>query len=154
MSGRIVRVTGAVVLTGVAVCMSTTAAWAKTLSDSQWRKQANAACKQFQADRTAILPASGATIATTKNTAAARQYVDQAGPLYDELITSIDALAEPKAKAKSVAAFLAELKADVAKIRTDPMAAFSAFEDPFEDANVSAKKLKLASCAGLASQRI
>lgn len=154
MSERIGRVVAPGVLALVLVVTTAGAALAKPLSEKQWRKQGNAICKQFHADRQPILPASGGSIFATKNAAAARQYVDQVVPLYEELIASLDALVEPKAQAKAVKTFLAELTASVAAIQADPVSAFAVFDNPFEDTYAAAAKLKLASCAGLADQRI
>jgi hypothetical protein len=154
MSGRIDRVAAAAVLALVLVVTTAGAALAKPLSESKWRKQGNAICKQFHADRQAILPASGGSIFATKNATAARQYVDQVVPLYEGLIASLDALAEPKARVKAVKTFLASLTEAVAAIQADPVAAFAVFDNPFEDTYAAAAKLDLASCAGLADQRI
>jgi hypothetical protein len=127
-------------------------AQAKPLSDRQWRKQATAVCEQFRADRLGILPASGLSVVGHPDQA--RQYVDQAVPLYEDLITSIDSLDEPKARKKKVAAFVSALTAAIATIQENPLAAFSAFDDPFADANRAAKGLRLASCTGLGDQRL
>lgn len=124
-------------------------ALAKSLSDQQWRQQVKAICTQFHTDRLAILPPSG--LAVTKPEDALR-YVDQAVPLYEELITSIDSLREPKARAKNVKSFVSALTAAIETITDTPLAAFSAFEDPFAKANSAGKKLSR-SCGGLGDQR-
>jgi hypothetical protein len=127
-------------------------ALAKPLSDRQWRKQANVICKQFHADRGAILPSSGLSVVGKPDQA--RRYVEDATPLYEELITSIDSLDEPKARKKNVKTFVAALTAALATIENDPLAAFSGFDDPFAEANSAAKKLHLGSCGGLGDQRL
>lgn len=127
-------------------------ALAKPLSDQQWRKQANVTCKQFHADRGAILPSSGLSVVGKPDLA--RGYVEQAVPLYEELITSIDSLEEPKARKKAVKAFVTALTAALETIESNPLAAFSAFDDPFVEANSVAKNLRLRSCGGLGDQRL
>lgn len=141
--------TGALI--ALMVAMAPGIADAKTLSAKQWRKQASTICEQFHEDRNAILPESGLSITTLDE---AQPYVDQAVPLYEGLITSIDSLAEPRSKTKGVKNFVKALKVGVRTIEETPLAAFSAFEDPFATANETAAKLRLRPCTGLASQRI
>jgi len=145
------NVFGAGVLVILIVLAISPAALAKPLSDQQWRKQANVICKQFHADRLPILPASGLSVVEPDE---ARQYVEQAAPLYEELITSIDSLDEPKARKKKVKTFVTALTAALGTIEDTPLAAFSAFDDPFAKANSTAKKLRLRSCGGLGDQRL
>ena len=147
---RLVPLAGA--LTILAGLSTMGPAQAKPLSDRQWRKQATAACQQFHEDRLDILPASGLSVAGHPDQA--RSYVDQAVPLYESLITSIDDLDEPKARKKKVKAFVAAFTEAVATIEENPLAAFSAFDDPFADANRAAKALRLAACTGLGDQRL
>lgn len=125
-------------------------ALAKPLSDQQWRKQVKAICTQFHTDRLVVLPESGLAVTELED---AQQYVDQAVPLYEELITSIDSLREPKARAKNVKSFVSALTAAIATITDTPLAAFSAFEDHFAKANSAGKKLSR-SCGGLGDQRL
>src|SRR5688572_9070676 len=125
--------------------------FAKPLSDKKWRQAAKSACEEFHEDRTAILPESGLAVTTREQ---ALPYVEAAVPLYDGLIESIEALEEPKARRKKVNKFLTALKSAVAAIEENPLAAFSAFEDPFAKANRAAKKLRLSSCSGLGDQRL
>jgi hypothetical protein len=139
---------GALVI--VMVLATSYAALAKPLSNRQWHKQATAICKQFHEDRGAILPANAFSVTPDE----AQAYVEQAVPLYEELITSIDALDEPKANTKKVKTFVKALTATIATIEDTPLAAYSGFEDPFAKANSAAKKLGLGSCTGLGDQRI
>jgi len=149
MSRRNVVCTG--VLAILVVGAVSGAALAKPLSDQKWRKAASSVCEQFHSDRTAILPASGLNVVTPQQ---ALPYVEEAVPLYEGLITSIDALDEPKARKKQVKAFLGALTESVATIEANPLAAFSAFDDPFDKANRAAKKLRLEACRGLGDQRL
>jgi hypothetical protein len=123
----------------------------KPLSDKKWREAAEAVCAQFQEDRAAILPESGLAVTTREQ---ALVYTEAAVPLYEELIESIDSLEEPKARKKKVKKFVAALTSAAATIEDDPLAAFSAFEDPFARANQAAKKLGLKKCRGLGDQRL
>jgi len=132
----------------LALCGS---ALAEPLSDKKWRQAAKSACDEFHEERAAILPESGLAVTTREQ---ALPYVEAAVPLYEGLIDSIDSLEEPKARRKKVKKFLAALKSAVASIEDNPLAAFSAFEDPFAKANRVAKKLRLQSCSGLGDQRL
>lgn len=149
MRGRKGWSTGAVV--ALTVAMTASIADAKELSEKQWQRRASAICVQFHEARNAILPESGLAISTLDE---AQPYVDQAVPLYEELATSIDSLAEPRSRVKGVKRFLNGLKAGVRTIEENPLAAFSGFEDPFAAANRAAARLRLRSCTALASQRI
>jgi hypothetical protein len=126
-------------------------AFAEPLSEKEWRQAANSACDEFQEDRSAILPESGLAATTREQ---ALPYVEAAVPLYEGLIDSIKSLEEPKARRKKVKKLLAALRSAVATVQNNPLAAFSAFDDPFAKANRAAKKLRLASCTGLGDQRL
>lgn len=152
--GRRHGVLGVLLLTLFIVTALAGAAWAKPLSEKQWKKQADTViCRHFKTDRLAVLPVSGGSIFASKKFDEAKRYVDQAAPLYDELIASLDSLQEPKSRAKAVKAFLTELTISVAAIRSDPMSAFAVFNSPFEKTYSALKPLKLTYCDGLADQR-
>lgn len=141
--------TGVVAILVVGVVSSV--ALAKPLSDQKWRRAANSLCEQLHADREAILPASGLSVVTPEQ---ALPYIEEAVPLYASLVASVDSLDEPRARRKQVRAFLAALTDAVTTIEDNPLAAFSAFDDPFEPANRAARKLRLAECGGLGDQRL
>jgi hypothetical protein len=126
-------------------------AWAKPLPNRQWRKVANSACEQFHEDRLGLLPESGLAVTTREQ---ALPYVEAAVPLYEGLIDSIGSLEEPKARKKEVQKFLSALTSAVATLEENPLAAFSAFDDPFAKAHRGASKLHLKSCIGLGDQRV
>ena len=149
------RSRGALVLllVGLFTVYGTATSWAKPLSEKQWAKQANAICRAFKTDRLAILPVSGGSILASRKLDEAQRYVDQAAPLYERLITSLDSLQEPTSRAKNVKKFVTELAAAVKAIRSDPMSAFAAFDSPFEKTYAALKPLKLTYCDGLADQR-
>jgi hypothetical protein len=108
-------------------------------------------CTRFHADRTEVLPVSGLAVVSPED---ARSYVEQAVPLYQQLREEIDALREPTSRRKQVKLFVTAVQDGVATITENPLAAFSAFEDPFAAANRAAKRLELKSCRGLGDQRL
>jgi hypothetical protein len=125
-----------------AVVLSTSVAFAKPLSEQQWRKQANVICKQSNEDLNAIANEAfsglGANDEPTAEQYAA--FVDQGGPSLRASLDSIDALNEPKA-----------LKKDVKKLLGATLAALATMEaDPSLDSDaVFAKPTKLAKQLGL-----
>ncbi len=139
------------VLVALAFGVMSGVAHAKALPEKQWRTQANAICERFHEDRDAILPESGLAISTA---AEAQPYVDQAVPLYEGLVASIDALTEPRPRRKGVKRFVRSLTEAVQTIEENPLMAFSGFQDPFATANEIASTLRLRSCTGLGDQRL
>jgi hypothetical protein len=135
----------------IIVVASAVAGRADALPDREWRRRASAVCTRFHADRTEILPTSGLAVVSPED---AQSYVEQAVPLYERLRDEIDALREPKSHKKGVKLFVTAVNDAVATITENPLAAFSAFEDPFADANRAAKRLELKSCRGLGDQRL
>ena len=135
----------------VVVAASAVAGHAEALPDREWRQRASAVCTRFHADRTEVVPASGLAVVSPED---AQRYVEQAVPLYEQLSDDIDALREPKSRRKQVKLFVTTVNDAVATITANPLAAFSAFEDPFADANRVAKRLELKSCRGLGDQRL
>ena len=126
-----------------AVVLSTSVAFAKPLSEQQWRKQANVFCKQSNKDLSAIsdeaLAGLGPNDQPTVEQAAA--FVAQAGPSIDQTIASIDALNEPKALRKDVKKFVAAENKASATMQDDPIAALD--ETLFAKVNKIGKQLGL-----------
>ena len=145
---RRLRASAIIIVAASAVAGS---AHAAPLLDREWRQKANSVCTRFHADRTEVLPLSGLAVVNPED---AQSYVAQAVPLYEQLRDEVDALREPKSRRKQVKQFVKAVTAAVATITANPLAAFSAFEDPLADANRAAKLLKLKACRGLGDQRL
>jgi hypothetical protein len=105
-----------------AVVLSTSVAFAKPLSEQQWRKQANVLCKQSNKDLNAIanevFSGLGANEQPTAEQYAA--FVDQGGPSIEQTVASLDALNEPKALKKDVKKMLGVTLAALATMEADP----------------------------------
>jgi hypothetical protein len=131
-----------------AVVVSTTVAFAKPLSEQQWRKQADAVCKQVGRDLDEIgnqvAPNLGPNEQPSVEQFAA--FMEQAGPVFDQAITDIDALNEPKALKKDVKKFEVATAAAVTTLQADP-SLLAGSSDPFAKANKVAKRLGLKNCA-------
>jgi hypothetical protein len=112
-----------VLVAGVAaVVLSTSVAFAKPLSEQQWRKQANVFCKQNNKEMNALSSVAFAGLGpndqpTPEKLAA---FTEQAVPAIEQTIASIDALNEPKALKKDVKKLVALGYDAVAGMRTNP----------------------------------
>ena len=105
-----------------AVVLSTSVAFAKPLSEQQWRKQANVFCKQNNKDMNALESTAFAGLGpndqpTPEQLAA---FTEQAVPAIEQTIAAIDALNEPKALKKDVKKLVALGYEAVAGMRTNP----------------------------------
>jgi hypothetical protein len=124
-----------------AVVLSTSVAFAKPLSEKQWRKQANVICKQSNEDLSTIsdevLAGLGQNDQPTVEQMAA--FVEQAAPSIEQTIASIDALKEPKALKKDVKKWLAAATEANTTWQEDPATALD--DDLFGPANKIGKRL-------------
>ena len=145
---RIIKVLAAMSV-GAAVAMTGGAAFAKPLSEAQWKKQANAVCKQVNKDFEELNGELFAGLGEHEQPSAKQvdAWVERFAPIVREAIASIDALNEPKALKSAVKKFEAAASQAIEEIETDPSVAFSYEHDPFAKANKIAKKLGLKACA-------
>lgn len=120
-------------------------AFAAPLSEKEWRKQANAICRQTDKDVEAatqeILSGldPGQQPTPEQNAAAVRQFI----PLFEEAIASIDALREPRALRKDVRQLRLDVTRSLAILEADPA---STDETLFVDADRISRKLGLTAC--------
>jgi hypothetical protein len=140
-----VFVAGALV---AAVVVGTGVASAKPLSERQWRRQADAVCKQVGKDLdelgSQVAPELGQNEQPSVEQFAA--FMDQAGPVFEQALAAIDALNEPKALKKDVKKFEVATAAAVTRLQADP-SLLAGSADPFAKANKIARRLGLKSCA-------
>jgi len=131
-----------------AVVVSTTTAFAKPLSEQQWRKRADAVCKQVGQDLDEIGSQVGPNLGPNELPSAEQfgAFMEQAGPVFEQAIADIDALDEPKALKKDVKKFEVATAAAVARLQADP-SLLAGSSDPFAKANKIAKRLGLKNCA-------
>jgi len=126
-----------------AVVLSTSVAFAKPLSEQQWRKQANVFCKQSNKDLEAIYGEAFADLG--KNDVPTPEQVaviaQKAGPSIEQTIASIDALNEPKSLKPKVKKWIASANEAVATLQADPSTAI--------DDNLFAKVNKLGKQLGV-----
>jgi len=130
-----------------AVVLGTSVAFAKPLSEQQWRKQANVFCKQSNVDLTAISDEALAGLGPNDQPTAAQAaaFAEQAGPSIEATIASIDALKEPKALKKDVKKFVVAARVATTTMQDDPLAALD--ETLFAPVNKIGKRLGLV-CGG------
>jgi len=131
-----------------ALVHGTSVAFAKPLSEQQWRKQANSVCKQLDKDLDEIADPFYAGLdeneePTRKQFAALAK---QASPLFEEALASIAALNEPKALKKDIRKFEAAVSQAVAAIQDDPSAFTDGDENPFARSDKIAQRLGLKAC--------
>jgi hypothetical protein len=105
-----------------AVVLSTSVAFAKPLSEQQWRKQANVLCKQSNKDLNAIANEAFAGLGpndqpTPEQYAA---FIEQGGPSIRATLDAFDALNEPKALKKDVKKLVGVTLAALATLEADP----------------------------------
>jgi len=105
-----------------AVMLSTSVAFAKPLSEQQWRKQANVFCKQNNKEMNALSSVAFAGLGPNDQPTAEQlaAFTEQAVPAIEQTIAAIDALNEPKALKKDVKKLVALGYEAVAGMRTNP----------------------------------
>jgi len=105
-----------------AVMLSTSVAFAKPLSEQQWRKQANVFCKQNNKEMNALSSVAFAGLGPNDQPTAEQlaAFTEQAVPAIEQTIAAIDALNEPKALTKDVKKLVALGYEAVAGMRTNP----------------------------------
>jgi hypothetical protein len=131
-----------------ALVLGTSVAFAKPLSEQQWRKQANSVCKQLDKDLDEIADPFYAELdeneePTRKQFAALAK---QARPLFEQALASIDALDEPKALKKGIKQFEAAVSEAVAAMEDGPSAFTDGDENPFAKSDKIAQRLGLKAC--------
>jgi hypothetical protein len=124
-------------------------AFAAPLSETQWKKKANAICRQINND---ISDAGNEIFAELgpqeePTDAQLREFVDQIGPVVEAGLVSINKLEEPKSLKKGVRKFSREAFELLIALDEDPTILLTT-EDPFADANKAAKAVGLKACAG------
>jgi len=107
-----------------AVVLSTSVAFAKPLSEQQWRKQANVICKQSNKDLNSMSAEAFAGLGPNDQPTAEQYaaFIEQGGPSIRASLASIDALNEPKALKKDVKKMLGATLAALAVLEADPSA--------------------------------
>jgi hypothetical protein len=125
------------------------AAFAEPLSETQWKKQANAVCKHANQDIEELNNEVFAGVGENEqpSTEQVSAWVERFAPIVRKAIATIAALNEPKALRSTVKKFKAATSQAVTEIATDPVAAFDYEHDPFAKVNRIAKKLGLKACA-------
>jgi hypothetical protein len=144
------RVRGACAASVVAfVTLGAAVAWAAPLSESQWKKQANAVCKQTNKDLDQIGNEVFAGVGENQEPSAEQinAWVDEFVPIVEDAVASIDALNEPKALKSNLRKFKAEVKKTLTAIEADPQGIFAGSNDPFAKVDKYARKLGLKACA-------
>jgi len=135
-------------LVAAAVVVGTSVAFAKPLSERQWRQQADAVCKQVGKDLdelgSQVAPELGQNDQPSVEQFAA--FMDQAGPVFEQALAAIDDLNEPKALKKDVKKFEVATAAAVIRLQADP-SLLAGSADPFAKANKIARRLGLKNCA-------
>ena len=145
------RIRGAAAALVVAVVvLSAGVALAAPLSESQWKKQANALCKQVNKQLGPIQQEVFAGLGENEQPSPEQfsAYLAQSLPVIEDGVASIDALDEPKSLKSGVKKFEAAVNDALATVQDDPNAAFTGNKDPFTKANKVAKKIGLKACAG------
>lgn len=144
----IIKVVAATSIIAVVAVTSGTA-FAKPLSEAQWKRQANAVCKQTNKDIDEVTNEVFAGLGDNEQPSPEQvsAWVDRFVPLARKAIASIDALNEPNAFKGTVKKLKAAISEAVTAIETDPVAAFNYEHDPFAKANKIARKLGLKACA-------
>jgi len=131
------------------VTMSGGTAFGRPLSEVQWKKQANAVCKQTNKDVEELDNEIFASLGENEQPSPEQvsAWVDRFAPIARKAIASINALNEPQALKSTVKKLVAATSEAVEEIETDPVAAFSYEHDPFSKVNKIARKLGLKACA-------
>jgi hypothetical protein len=131
------------------VVLSTSVAFAKPLSEQQWKKQGNAVCKQVNKDLDALGNQVFAGLGPHDQPSAeqVQAFVEQFAPIIKGAIASIDALKEPAALKKDVKRFEAAANDAVAQVEANPSVLANDKSDPFAKTNKIARRLGLKVCA-------
>jgi len=145
---RVFTVTSSAVV--AVVILTAGVALAAPLSESQWKQQGNAVCKQVNKELGAIQKDLFAGLGKNERPSAEQidAFAAQLVPVIKGAVASIDALDEPKSLKSGVKKFEAAVNDALATVQDDPNAAFTGNKDPFTKANKVAKKIGLKACAG------
>ena len=138
-----------VAISVVAVALgSAGVAFAKPLTETEWKKQGNAICKRVNKDLDKIGSEVFAGLGRTEQPSDAQlqSFAGQAVPVIEAAINDIDGLQEPKSLKKDVKKFKSEVAKAIVALDSDP-SVLLANEDPFKDANKVARRLGLKACA-------
>ena len=144
------RIRGAAAALVVAVVvLSAGVALAAPLSESQWKKQANALCKQVNKQLGPIQQEVFAGLGENEQPSPEQfsAYLAQSLPVIEDGVASIDALNEPKSLKRGVKKFKVAVADTLATIEADPVAVLSGNNDPFAKADKAALKIGLKACA-------
>jgi len=144
------RIRGAAAASVVAVVTLTAGvALAAPLTESQWKKQANALCKQLNKQLEPIQQEFFAGLGKDEQPSPEQfsAYLEQSVPVIEDGVASIDALNEPKSLKSGVKKFKVAVADTLATIEADPVAVLSGNNDPFAKADKIARKLGLKACA-------
>jgi hypothetical protein len=144
---RSVKMVVAVAVVGVVVGAAGTA-FAKPLTESQWKKQGNAICRQINNEINDIGNEAFAELGPDEEPSAAQltAYVEQLLPAIETGLVSINKLQEPKSVRKGLTRFNREVTGVLVALDDDPTILLGN-EDPFEDAGKAAKAVGLKACA-------
>ena len=138
------------------VLASAGVAFAKPLSETQWKKRGNAICKQINTDIDTIGNEVFAGLGPNEQPTDEQvtSFVEQVLPVVEDGVASINKLEEPKSLKKGIKKFNCEVRKLIVKLDTDPTVLLST-PDPFQTVNKAAKAVGLKECAngsGLATQ--
>jgi hypothetical protein len=147
------RIRGAAAASVVAVVavvtLTTGVAMAAPLTESQWKKQANALCKQANKEIEPIEQEAFAGLGEDEQPSP-EQFVAFAAlfvPVIEDALASIDALNEPKSLRSGVKKFTVAVTEALTTIEADPEGIFSGDTDPFAKADKAARKIGLKACS-------
>jgi hypothetical protein len=123
-------------------------AFAKPLTESQWKKQGNAICKQINKELNSIGNEAFGDLGPNEQPTdeQLRGFVDQVLPVVEDGIVSINKLQEPKSLKKAIKKFTSEVRKVIVKLDADPTVLLTN-EDPFKTANKAARAVGLTACA-------
>jgi hypothetical protein len=129
--------------------LSAGVAFAAPLTESQWKKQANALCKQVDKDLAPIEQEAFAGLGEDEQPSP-EQFIAFAAlfvPVIEDAVASIDALNEPKSLRSGVKKFKVAVTDALATIVADPVTVFSGDTDPFTKVDKVARKIGLKACS-------
>lgn len=132
----------------VVVALSASLAVAAPLGEKKWTKQANAICQTMQERISKAADEINATLGESGQPSAAQlvAFDQQFVASVRQALASIDALVEPTAMKKSVKAFVATTRRELAVVESDP-SLLGQNIDPMPKATRAAKRLGLKVCA-------
>ena len=144
---RSVKVIVVVSVVGVVVGTAGTA-FAKPLTETQWKKQGNTICRQINNEINEIGNEAFAELGQDEEPTEAQltAYVEQLQPVISNGLVSINKLQEPKSVRKGLTKFNREVTEVLVALDDDPTILLGN-EDPFEDASKAAKAVGLKTCA-------